>query len=212
MVSGRRCAPIPARAQCRRRKHGAPRRGGLRPPFRLAAQSPPAPPQGGHRRPVRRRHHGRGQRPNTCSIRAPSGPGGKGPLLPTPLELLGRIAAAVPPPRIHRHRCFGVPRIYDVVPLASPLGGADMRVIAFIADASTMRDILVHLGEPTAPPPSTPVSARPGSLVPAAARQPVATLAPAPARKHNDKRAAQPVATDSQRLTWITDPPTLRLA
>jgi hypothetical protein len=35
------------------------------------------------------------------------GPGGNGPLLLTPLELLDRLAARVPPPRIHRHRYFG---------------------------------------------------------------------------------------------------------
>jgi hypothetical protein len=36
------------------------------------------------------------------------GPGGNAPLLLTPLELLDRLAALVPPPRIHRHRYFGV--------------------------------------------------------------------------------------------------------
>ena len=36
------------------------------------------------------------------------GPGGNGTLLLTPLELLDRLAALVPPPRIHRHRYFGV--------------------------------------------------------------------------------------------------------
>ena len=36
------------------------------------------------------------------------GPGGNGSLLLTPLELLDRLAALVPPPRIHRHRYFGV--------------------------------------------------------------------------------------------------------
>ena len=35
------------------------------------------------------------------------GPDGNGSLLLTPLELLDRLAALVPPPRIHRHRCFG---------------------------------------------------------------------------------------------------------
>jgi hypothetical protein len=43
-------------------------------------------------------------------------------------------------------------RIYEVSPLVCPLCGADMRIIAFITDPSTIRDILVHLGEPTAPP------------------------------------------------------------
>jgi hypothetical protein len=36
------------------------------------------------------------------------GPGGSGPLLLTPLELLDCLAALVPPPRVHRHRYFGV--------------------------------------------------------------------------------------------------------
>jgi hypothetical protein len=36
------------------------------------------------------------------------GPGGNGPLLLTPLGLLDRLAALVPPPRVHRHRYFGV--------------------------------------------------------------------------------------------------------
>jgi hypothetical protein len=36
------------------------------------------------------------------------GPGGSGPQRLTPLELLDRIAALVPPPRVHRHRYFGV--------------------------------------------------------------------------------------------------------
>ena len=36
------------------------------------------------------------------------GPGGNASLLLTPLELLDRLGALVPPPRIHRHRYFGV--------------------------------------------------------------------------------------------------------
>jgi len=36
------------------------------------------------------------------------GPGGNGQRLLTPLELLDRLAALVPPPRVHRHRYFGV--------------------------------------------------------------------------------------------------------
>ena len=37
-----------------------------------------------------------------------SGPGGSGPQILTPLELLDRLATVVPPPRVHRHRYFGV--------------------------------------------------------------------------------------------------------
>nr|MBA3507079.1 transposase [Betaproteobacteria bacterium] len=36
------------------------------------------------------------------------GPGGSGPLRLTPLQLLDRLAALMPPPRVHRHRYFGV--------------------------------------------------------------------------------------------------------
>jgi hypothetical protein len=36
------------------------------------------------------------------------GSAGIGPLLLTPLELLDRLAALVPPRRVHRHRYFGV--------------------------------------------------------------------------------------------------------
>jgi hypothetical protein len=39
---------------------------------------------------------------------AKPGPGGTAPQLLTPLQLLDRLAALVPPPRAHRHRYFGV--------------------------------------------------------------------------------------------------------
>jgi hypothetical protein len=127
------------------------------------------------------------------------GPGGSGPQILTPLALLHRLAAVVPPPRVHHHRYFGVlapnsplrtavtglaltatssppapnpqpaavpahrraarnawarllVRIDVAFPLLCPLCGANLRVSAFITDASTIRDILVHLDEPTAPP------------------------------------------------------------
>jgi hypothetical protein len=36
------------------------------------------------------------------------GPGGNGPQILTPLQFLDRLATLAPPPRIHRHRYFGV--------------------------------------------------------------------------------------------------------
>ena len=36
------------------------------------------------------------------------GPGGSVSLMLTPLELIGRLAALIPPPRRHRHRYYGV--------------------------------------------------------------------------------------------------------
>lgn len=46
------------------------------------------------------------------------GPGGNRPLLLTPLELLDRLAALLPPPRVHRHCYFGV--LAPNTPLRSP--------------------------------------------------------------------------------------------
>ena len=127
----------------------------------------------------------------------------------TPLALIGKIAALLPPPRMHRHRYYGVlaphaplraavtalapvpvpppppadpagapqasaqraaarylwamllartprvlpaGRIDEVLPLTCPFCHASMRLIAFINDASAVRQILDHLGEATRPP------------------------------------------------------------
>ena len=53
------------------------------------------------------------------------GPGGSGPQILTPLELIDRLAALVPPPRVHRHRYYGVlapnsPLRFAVTALAAP--------------------------------------------------------------------------------------------
>jgi hypothetical protein len=54
-----------------------------------------------------------------------------------------------------------LPRIYEVFPLVCPRGGAAMRIIAFITDGPTVRDILAHCGEPTAPPRLAPARGPP---------------------------------------------------
>ena len=41
-------------------------------------------------------------------------------------------------------------RIYEVFPLLCPKCGGELRILAFITDDSTVRDILAHLGEPPA--------------------------------------------------------------
>ena len=119
-------------------------------------------------------------------------------LVPTPLELITKIAALVPPPRAHRHRYYGVlapnaplravvtaltpaavapvptcaatreeprrravaryllamllVRIYEALPLSCPLCHSQMRIIAFINHAGTVKKILDHIGESTQPP------------------------------------------------------------
>jgi hypothetical protein len=57
-------------------------------------------------------------------------------------------------------------RIYAVFPLVCPRCGAEMRIIAFITDPSTIRDILLHLGEPTAPPRIAPARGPPRWALP----------------------------------------------
>jgi hypothetical protein len=122
-------------------------------------------------------------------------------------SLLDRLAALVPPPRVHRHRYFGVlapnsplraavtalalaattppaanpdpaaepahrraaryawalllARIYEVFPLVCSHCGGAMTIIAFITAAPTVRDILVHLGEPITPPTIAPARGPP---------------------------------------------------
>ena len=38
--------------------------------------------------------------------------------------------------------------LYEVFPLRCPQCGGEMRILAFVSDAATVRDILAHLGEP----------------------------------------------------------------
>ena len=52
-------------------------------------------------------------------------------------------------------------RSYEVFPLLCPHGGGAMRIIAFITDGPTVRGILAHLGEPTAPPRIAPARGPP---------------------------------------------------
>lgn len=171
---------------------------------------------------------------------AKPGPGGSSPLVFTPLELLDRIAALVPPPRIHRHRYYGVlaphsplraavtalaasaatapaatpnsaepaaepahrrparyawalllARIYEVFPLRCPKCGGAMRIIAFITDAPTVRTILAHLGEPTAPPRSAPARGPPLGAAAGAEQDPTPdpALQPAPAYEFDQRIA-----------------------
>jgi len=52
-------------------------------------------------------------------------------------------------------------RIYKTLPLVCPICQAQMRIIAFITDASTVRKILDHIGESTQPPRIAPARGPP---------------------------------------------------
>ena len=52
-------------------------------------------------------------------------------------------------------------RIFEVFPLVCPYCGGAMRIIAFTTDGPTVRDILVHRGELTAPPRIAPARGPP---------------------------------------------------
>ncbi len=135
------------------------------------------------------------------------GPNGRTALNLTPLELIQRLAALIPPPRAHRHRYHGVlapnaslraavtalaqnasgsteataaketvetaveglwrsparylwamllARLYESTPLVCPICKADMRVVAFITDAGSIRHILEYIGEAPIPRGSPP--------------------------------------------------------
>ena len=137
-------------------------------------------------------------------------PGKPSNLVLTPLELITKIAALVPPPRTHRHRYYGVlapnaplrtavtalapvaviaapppaaegaaaeepahraaarylwaillARIYEAFPLLCPICHSQMRIIAFINDASTVGKILDHIGESPQPPRIAPARGPP---------------------------------------------------
>jgi len=91
-------------------------------------------------------------------------------------------------------------RIYEVFPLLCPLCGADMRIIAFITDASTTRDILVHLGEPTAPPRIAPARGPPLWDLPDAGAGTFDPHArPAAAYEFDQRIAWQPQASAARR-------------
>ena len=65
-----------------------------------------------------------------------------------------------------------------------------MRIIAFITDGPTVGDILVHLGEPTAPPRIAPARGPPLWEATGAEHDPSAETVP------------QPVFEFDQRVTW----------
>jgi len=82
-------------------------------------------------------------------------------------------------------------RIYEVFPLRCSLCGAEMRIIAFITDGPTVRDILVHLGEPITPPTVAP-----------ARGPPLWELPPAGQREIDPQARPAPDYVFDQRVAW----------
>jgi hypothetical protein len=71
--------------------------------------------------------------------------------------------AAEPAPRRAARYAWALllARIYEIFPLVCPRCGAEMRIIAIITAGPAVRDILGHLGEPTAPPRIAPAPGPP---------------------------------------------------
>jgi hypothetical protein len=70
-----------------------------------------------------------------------------------------------------------------------------MRIIAFITDAATVRDLLAHLGEPTAPPGSRPPAAR------SCGRRPTPSMS-TPAGLGTPSAQPEPAYEFDQRIAW----------
>jgi hypothetical protein len=87
-------------------------------------------------------------------------------------------------------------RIYAVFPLTCPFCHAEMRIIAFITEPSTVRQMLEHLGQPTRPPRFAPARAPP-------LWEAVAAAPPADNDPHWEQ-ATQPLPEIEfdQRLAW----------
>jgi hypothetical protein len=54
-----------------------------------------------------------------------------------------------------------IARIYQVLPLLCPECGGEMRLIAFITEPAPVQRVLLHIGEPAAPPPISPARSPP---------------------------------------------------
>ncbi|NEV64341.1 hypothetical protein [Thiorhodococcus minor] len=51
-------------------------------------------------------------------------------------------------------------RLFESLPLVCPNCGADMRIIAFVAHAAPVEQILIHIGQPAHPSLSRPLGTR----------------------------------------------------
>jgi hypothetical protein len=78
-------------------------------------------------------------------------------------------------------------RLYEAFPLVCPVCQTEMRLLAFVTDNASITPILAHLGEPTRPPPVSPLPRR----LWAATERGIAALTAC-------RRAARPLSTLSE--------------
>ena len=86
-------------------------------------------------------------------------------------------------------------RIYSVLPLTCPFCHTPMRIIAFVTEPSTVRQMLAHLGEATRPPRIAPARGPPlweAATAAAACNDPPWDHTPPPV----------PAVEFDQRITW----------
>jgi len=78
-----------------------------------------------------------------------------------------------------------------------------IRVIAFITDPPTIHDILIHLGEPTAPPQIAPARGQPLCDLPDAAGRAASTPQPAFSAKTADRgsKKVSPMVLRTKRVS-----------
>ena len=114
-------------------------------------------------------------------------------LAPAPPAPVANLPPAPPAPRRDTRYAWAqlLARIYEVFPLRCPLCATEMRIVGFITDPSTVRAILVHLGEPVRPPAIAP------------ARGPPLWDLPDAAWDHFDPQAQPAPAYEfDQRVAW----------
>ena len=85
------------------------------------------------------------------------------PAQPSPSEAAAPAPANAPSWRSPARYLWAIllARLFESLPLVCPHCGADMRIIAFVTEASPVQRILTHLGEPAQPPPLAPARGPP---------------------------------------------------
>jgi hypothetical protein len=104
-----------------------------------------------------------GPRAQTPAAQTPAAAAGAAP--PAAASASAETAQAAEEP-IHRQAAryawaLLLARIYEVFPLLCPKCGGEIRILALLTEASAVREILAHLGEPTSPPPRAPARGPP---------------------------------------------------